>query len=87
MKLVINHLALLDALLGFIHHGLDAKLVGVLLFLESPILVVIIKAVLIEVNLFINLELLDHHTLAAEACEVHERAAKHQVETVSKEEN
>jgi hypothetical protein len=27
MKLVINHLALLNAFLGFNHHGLDAKLV------------------------------------------------------------
>jgi hypothetical protein len=65
MKLVVTHPGLLDALLGLVHHGLDTKLVRILLLLESPILVVIIKAVLIEVDFFIDLEFLDHHALAA----------------------
>ena len=80
VELVIAHPAILNAFLGLVQHRHDSILHRVLFFHEGPFFVIVIEAVLIQVDLFVNLEILDQHASAALFGKPCEWSIEHKVE-------
>lgn len=86
MHIILFHSSVLEEFQAFIAEALKAVAIShVELFLNSPVFVIVVKAVLVPINVFVNFDCFNHSPLAAATKNIRDWSLCHEEQDISDE--